>query len=103
MTSTYDHRIIQGAESGQFLQVVEAYLQDEHGFYEQVFSDLGVEMGAGAHRTNVGVRPGCAGDSWPPPRRRASPTSSVGRLSRRRCRGQVHPHARPGGRACGAP
>src|SRR3954469_17007420 len=45
MTSTYDHRIIQGAESGQFLQVVEAYLQGEHGFYEQVFSDLGVEIG----------------------------------------------------------
>src|SRR3954454_22802527 len=45
MTSTYDHRIIQGAESGQFLQVVEAYLQGEHGFYEQVFSDLGVELG----------------------------------------------------------
>src|SRR4051812_2348461 len=45
MTSTYDHRIIQGAESGQFLQVVEAYLQGEHGFYEQVFSDLGVTIG----------------------------------------------------------
>jgi 2-oxoglutarate decarboxylase len=45
MTSTYDHRIIQGAESGQFLQIVEAYLQGEHGFYEQVFSDLGVELG----------------------------------------------------------
>ncbi len=46
MTSTYDHRIIQGAESGQFLQVVEQYLQGEHGFYEQVFSDLGAEIGA---------------------------------------------------------
>jgi 2-oxoglutarate dehydrogenase E1 component len=45
MTSTYDHRIIQGAESGQFLQVVEAYLQGEHGFYEQVFSDLGAPVG----------------------------------------------------------
>src|SRR4051795_1981458 len=45
MTSTYDHRVIQGAESGQFLQVVEAYLQGEHGFYEQVFADLGVEIG----------------------------------------------------------
>ena len=45
MTSTYDHRIIQGAESGQFLQVVEAYLQGEHGFYEQVFADLGAELG----------------------------------------------------------
>src|SRR4051794_6060654 len=46
MTSTYDHRVIQGAESGRFLQVVEAYLQGEHGFYEQVFGDLGVEVAA---------------------------------------------------------
>jgi multifunctional 2-oxoglutarate metabolism enzyme len=45
MTSTYDHRVIQGAESGQFLQVVEAYLQGEHGFYESVFSDLGATIG----------------------------------------------------------
>src|SRR4051812_27905322 len=46
MTSTYDHRIIQGAESGQFLQVVEQYLEGEHGFYEQVFADLGSQLGA---------------------------------------------------------
>ncbi len=46
MTSTYDHRIIQGAESGRFLQTVEAYLQGEHGFYERVFGDLGVPLGA---------------------------------------------------------
>ena len=46
MTSTYDHRIIQGAESGQFLQVVEAYLQGEHDFYEQLFQDLGAQLGA---------------------------------------------------------
>jgi 2-oxoglutarate decarboxylase len=45
MTSTYDHRIIQGAESGQFLQTVEAYLQGEHGFYDQVFADLGATLG----------------------------------------------------------
>jgi 2-oxoglutarate dehydrogenase E1 component len=45
MTSTYDHRVIQGAESGQFLQEVEAYLQGEHNFYEQVFADLGAELG----------------------------------------------------------
>ncbi|HEX8207923.1 MAG TPA: multifunctional oxoglutarate decarboxylase/oxoglutarate dehydrogenase thiamine pyrophosphate-binding subunit/dihydrolipoyllysine-residue succinyltransferase subunit [Solirubrobacteraceae bacterium] len=46
MTSTYDHRIIQGAESGKFLQTVEAYLQGEHGFYEGVFASLGAELGA---------------------------------------------------------
>jgi 2-oxoglutarate dehydrogenase E1 component len=45
MTSTYDHRVIQGAESGRFLKVVEDHLQGEHGFYEQVFADLGVELG----------------------------------------------------------
>ncbi|HEX2103693.1 MAG TPA: multifunctional oxoglutarate decarboxylase/oxoglutarate dehydrogenase thiamine pyrophosphate-binding subunit/dihydrolipoyllysine-residue succinyltransferase subunit [Solirubrobacteraceae bacterium] len=46
MTSTYDHRIIQGAESGRFLAVVEAYLQGENGFYDGVFGSLGVELGA---------------------------------------------------------
>jgi 2-oxoglutarate dehydrogenase E1 component len=45
MTSTYDHRIIQGAESGRFLKLVEEHLQGEHGFYDQVFSDLGAQLG----------------------------------------------------------
>jgi 2-oxoglutarate dehydrogenase E1 component len=45
MTSTYDHRIIQGAESGRFLQLVEAYLDGENGFYDGVFGSLGVELG----------------------------------------------------------
>ncbi len=45
MTSTYDHRIIQGAESGRFLALIEEHLQGEHGFYEEVFSALGVELG----------------------------------------------------------
>jgi 2-oxoglutarate decarboxylase len=44
MTSTYDHRIIQGAESGRFLQRIEALLQGEAGFYEGAFSDLGVTL-----------------------------------------------------------
>jgi 2-oxoglutarate decarboxylase len=44
MTSTYDHRIIQGAESGRFLQTIESYLQGDNGFYERVFSDLSVEL-----------------------------------------------------------
>jgi multifunctional 2-oxoglutarate metabolism enzyme len=45
MTSTYDHRVIQGAESGRFLASIEEYLQGEHGFYEEVFASLGVELG----------------------------------------------------------
>ncbi len=46
MTSTYDHRIIQGAESGRFLALIEEHLQGEHGFYEDVFGALGVNLGA---------------------------------------------------------
>jgi 2-oxoglutarate dehydrogenase E1 component len=46
MTSTYDHRIIQGAESGRFLARIEAYLHGEAGFYERVFGDLGVTLAA---------------------------------------------------------
>jgi 2-oxoglutarate dehydrogenase E1 component len=45
MTSTYDHRIIQGAESGRFLQRVEEHLQGEHGFYDAIFAALGAPLG----------------------------------------------------------
>jgi multifunctional 2-oxoglutarate metabolism enzyme len=44
MTSTYDHRVIQGAESGRFLALVEAHLQGEHDFYEAVFASLGTPL-----------------------------------------------------------
>jgi 2-oxoglutarate dehydrogenase E1 component len=44
MTSTYDHRIIQGAESGRFLARIEALLEGEENFYEAVFADLGAEL-----------------------------------------------------------
>ncbi|HET7039782.1 MAG TPA: thiamine pyrophosphate-dependent enzyme, partial [Gemmatimonadales bacterium] len=43
ITSTYDHRIIQGAESGLFLQHVEALLQGEHRFYEEIAEEMGAE------------------------------------------------------------
>ncbi|MES2304826.1 MAG: multifunctional oxoglutarate decarboxylase/oxoglutarate dehydrogenase thiamine pyrophosphate-binding subunit/dihydrolipoyllysine-residue succinyltransferase subunit [Gemmatimonadota bacterium] len=42
ITSTYDHRVIQGAESGSFLRAVDQMLQGEHNFYETIFSGLGV-------------------------------------------------------------
>jgi multifunctional 2-oxoglutarate metabolism enzyme len=45
MTSTYDHRVIQGAESGRFLGLIEGYLQGENDFYEDVFAALDVEPG----------------------------------------------------------
>jgi 2-oxoglutarate dehydrogenase E1 component len=42
ITSTYDHRIIQGAESGLFLKRVHELLLGEHDFYAQVFRSLEV-------------------------------------------------------------
>ncbi|HYI62954.1 MAG TPA: multifunctional oxoglutarate decarboxylase/oxoglutarate dehydrogenase thiamine pyrophosphate-binding subunit/dihydrolipoyllysine-residue succinyltransferase subunit [Acidimicrobiales bacterium] len=42
VTSTYDHRIIQGAESGLFLKRVHELLTGEDGFYDGVFRSIGV-------------------------------------------------------------
>ena len=42
VTSTYDHRIIQGAESGLLLRHVEECLVGGHRFYDGIFHDLGV-------------------------------------------------------------
>jgi len=42
ITSTYDHRIIQGAESGLFLKRVHELLMGADGFYDEVFRSLGV-------------------------------------------------------------
>lgn len=40
LTSTYDHRIIQGAQSGDFLRIVHQLLLGENGFYDEVFESL---------------------------------------------------------------
>jgi 2-oxoglutarate dehydrogenase E1 component len=42
ISSTYDHRIIQGAESGAFLAYVHQLLLGEHDFYTRIFRDLGI-------------------------------------------------------------
>ncbi|MFD0529870.1 multifunctional oxoglutarate decarboxylase/oxoglutarate dehydrogenase thiamine pyrophosphate-binding subunit/dihydrolipoyllysine-residue succinyltransferase subunit [Kitasatospora arboriphila] len=40
LTSTYDHRVIQGAASGEFLRTIHQLLLGEHGFYDEVFESL---------------------------------------------------------------
>lgn len=40
LTSTYDHRVIQGAGSGEFLKKVHELLIGQRGFYEDIFSAL---------------------------------------------------------------
>ncbi|TVR18307.1 MAG: multifunctional oxoglutarate decarboxylase/oxoglutarate dehydrogenase thiamine pyrophosphate-binding subunit/dihydrolipoyllysine-residue succinyltransferase subunit [Balneolaceae bacterium] len=42
VTCTYDHRIIQGAESGMFLQKINSLLNGEEDFYHQIFADLDI-------------------------------------------------------------
>ncbi|MDQ2681051.1 MAG: multifunctional oxoglutarate decarboxylase/oxoglutarate dehydrogenase thiamine pyrophosphate-binding subunit/dihydrolipoyllysine-residue succinyltransferase subunit [Candidatus Eremiobacteraeota bacterium] len=42
MTSTYDHRVVQGAQSGEYLKRVDELLQGKDGFYESIFSSLGL-------------------------------------------------------------
>ncbi|MFC3979107.1 MULTISPECIES: multifunctional oxoglutarate decarboxylase/oxoglutarate dehydrogenase thiamine pyrophosphate-binding subunit/dihydrolipoyllysine-residue succinyltransferase subunit [Streptosporangium] len=40
LTSTYDHRIIQGAQSGDFLRQIHRLLLGEDGFYDEIFEAL---------------------------------------------------------------
>jgi len=42
LTSTYDHRIIQGAQSGDFLRIIGAKLLGDGGFYDRVFTSIRV-------------------------------------------------------------
>jgi len=45
MTSTYDHRVIQGAQSGEFLKRVDELLRGADGFYETLFAAFGATAG----------------------------------------------------------
>jgi 2-oxoglutarate dehydrogenase E1 component len=53
ITSTYDHRIIQGAESGLFLKRVHELLLGEHGFYEGIFNALDMPYEAVKWRPDI--------------------------------------------------
>jgi 2-oxoglutarate dehydrogenase E1 component len=59
LTSTYDHRVIQGAESGAFLRSIEQLLQGEGDFYESVAADLGLDAApiASAHPASASAPP----------------------------------------------
>ncbi|MDP8943766.1 MAG: multifunctional oxoglutarate decarboxylase/oxoglutarate dehydrogenase thiamine pyrophosphate-binding subunit/dihydrolipoyllysine-residue succinyltransferase subunit [Actinomycetota bacterium] len=62
MTSTYDHRVIQGAQSGAFLRRVDELLNGGDGFYEAIFSALGV---AGPAAEEDGAGPVTAAEPAP--------------------------------------
>jgi 2-oxoglutarate dehydrogenase E1 component len=65
MTSTYDHRIIQGAESGEYLRRIEELLAGADGFYESIFESMHVPPPAGIADTGRAVQPGEAAISTP--------------------------------------
>ena len=56
VTSTYDHRIIQGAESGLFLKRVKELLLGEHDFYEDIFHSLDLPYEAVKWRPDINPR-----------------------------------------------
>ena len=55
LTSTYDHRVIQGAGSGEFLKKVHELLIGERGFYESIFADLRIPYKPIQWSTDVSV------------------------------------------------
>ncbi|KAA0271962.1 MAG: multifunctional oxoglutarate decarboxylase/oxoglutarate dehydrogenase thiamine pyrophosphate-binding subunit/dihydrolipoyllysine-residue succinyltransferase subunit, partial [Acidobacteria bacterium] len=59
MTSTYDHRIIQGAESGSFLRRIDELLSGADEFYEDVARALGLDAGVvtKAHAASASAPP----------------------------------------------
>ena len=71
MTSTYDHRIIQGAESGSFLRRIDQLLQGEDGFYESVAEalELAASVVTNAYPASASAPPP---PRPPPPRRRGA-------------------------------
>ncbi len=90
MTSTYDHRVIQGAESGSFLRRIDQLLAGEDDFYEEVAEALEISPNvvATAHPASASAPPLAAGG--PAAARRAGD----------RGRGEARPRAdagRPGG------
>jgi 2-oxoglutarate dehydrogenase E1 component len=46
ITCTYDHRVIQGAESGLFLQHIHKILSGEEDFYDDIFQSLSIPQKA---------------------------------------------------------
>jgi 2-oxoglutarate dehydrogenase E1 component len=73
LTSTYDHRVIQGAESGSYLRLVDQLLQGEHGFYDEVYAGLDIGSpsalstgGAGSRATVTTMQPQVAAQQAAP-------------------------------------
>jgi multifunctional 2-oxoglutarate metabolism enzyme len=58
MTSTYDHRIIQGAASGEFLKRIDELLNGAGEFYENVFTGFGLSAAVRGGAVNANANAG---------------------------------------------
>lgn len=65
LTSTYDHRVIQGAQSGEFLKIIHELLLGEQRFYDEIFEALRIpyeplrwSVDVSAHRENQVAKQG---------------------------------------------
>ena len=71
ISSTYDHRIIQGAESGAFLRTIEQLLSGGESFYEDIFGSVGAgqpgPMSAAAAVAAPGAPAAASPESGRPP------------------------------------
>ncbi|MFI0939617.1 multifunctional oxoglutarate decarboxylase/oxoglutarate dehydrogenase thiamine pyrophosphate-binding subunit/dihydrolipoyllysine-residue succinyltransferase subunit [Streptomyces sp. NPDC021020] len=53
LTSTYDHRVIQGAASGEFLRIVSQLLLGENDFFDDIFASLRIPYEPVRWRTDI--------------------------------------------------
>ncbi len=44
LTSTYDHRVIQGAQSGEYLSLIDGYLNGKDNFYDDLFNETDANL-----------------------------------------------------------
>ena len=99
LTNTYDHRIIGGAESGEFLRWIHHLLLGEDGFYDDVFQSLAVpyEPARLEHRHRRARRRGREGrEGRPRPPARSTCTGSAATSSRTSTRsGGASPRTHP--------
>jgi len=61
LTSTYDHRVIQGAESGLFLERLHRLLLGEDGFYEEIFAAMEIPYVPARWAVDTNPPPGSRG------------------------------------------
>jgi len=69
ITSTYDHRIIQGAESGMFLRTLDSLLQGEERFYDGVTESLNGARSAVSATREITSAPAAPSPAPEPPAR----------------------------------